>query len=114
MQQLGAMSDTDRSYETMRSDFGLNTPPSPARGEFRKKAGLSAGALLLTGSLIGWSASAIGPSGNVRASGPAATPIAASAATRTIGSSADSYAPLVEQVSPAVVTVMSERRIRNT
>jgi Do/DeqQ family serine protease len=69
---------------------------------------------LLTGSLIGWSASAIGPSGEVRAATSNGTTATATAASRTIGASADSYAPLVEQVSPAVVTVTSERRIRNT
>ncbi len=43
----------------MHSDFSQDAPPSPKRGTFMK-AGLSAGALLLTGSLVGWSASAIG------------------------------------------------------
>ena len=44
----------------MHPDANQTSPPSPARGGFRLKAGLSAGVLLLTGSLIGWSASAVG------------------------------------------------------
>ena len=99
----------------MHQDF---TTPGPAgqRTAFRMKAGLSACALLLTGSLIGWSASAAGAGSG---SAPAATPpapaaVAAGAAARTIGGGADSYAPLVQQVAPAVVTVRSERRVRMT
>ena len=33
---------------------------------------------------------------------------------RTVGASADSYAPLVDQIAPAVVTVTSERRVQLT
>ena len=98
----------------MHPEFN-QTPPAPSGGGFRMKAGLSAGALILTGSLIGWSASAIG-AGPSPAPAPLLAPIAGPAAAggRTIGASADSYAPLVEQISPAVVTVTSERRVRMT
>jgi Do/DeqQ family serine protease len=99
----------------MRPETSQLTPPSPARGGFRLKAGLSAGALLLTGSLVGWSASAIGsgPSPEVRPAASATTAVAPGA-ERTIGASADSYAPLVEQIAPAVVTVKSQRLVRAT
>jgi serine protease Do len=97
----------------MYSDFSQNVPPTPNRGRFMK-AGLSAGALLLTGSLVGWSASAIGAG---TSPAPAKAPAAATtpAATgRIIGASADTYAPLVEQIAPAVVTVTSERQVHLT
>jgi serine protease Do len=99
----------------MNPDFSQNVTPSPTRGGFRMKAGLSAGALLLTGSLIGWSVSAIG-AGSAPAPAPVPAPIAAPAAApaRTIGAGADSYAPLVDQIAPAVVTVTSERRVQLT
>jgi Do/DeqQ family serine protease len=77
------------------------------------KAGLSAGVLLLTGSLIGWSASAVG-AGSASPAAPAPIVAPAAAAARTLGAGADTYAPLVEQISPAVVTVTSERRVRMT
>ena len=38
---------------------------------------------------------------------------AAPAASRTIGAAGDSYAPIVEQTSPAVVTIRSDRTITN-
>jgi serine protease Do len=98
----------------MQSEFN-QTPPAPTRGAFRTKAGLSAGALILTGSLVGWSAAAIG-AGPSPSPVPAPAPVAApaGAGSRTIGASADSYAPLVDQIAPAVVTVTSERRVRMT
>ena len=96
----------------MHSDFSQSVPPSPKQGRFIK-AGLSAGALLLTGSLVGWSASAIGAG---TSPAPAPAPVAARAAApgRTVGASADSYAPLVDQIAPTVVTVTSERRVQLT
>ena len=96
----------------MHSDLSQNVPPSPKRGSIMK-AGLSAGALLLTGSLVGWSASAIG-AGTSPAPAPASIAAPAAAAGRTVGASADSYAPLVDQIAPAVVTVTSERRVQLT
>ena len=95
----------------MHSDFSQHVPSLRGTGFRLQKAGLSAGALLLTGSLVGWSASAIGAGtvAGARASAPVAAP--AAAAGRTIGASADSYAALVDQIAPAVVTVTSERRV---
>src|SRR5215218_7223440 len=101
----------------MGADNSYQTPQPGRSGGFGVKAGLSAGALILTGSLIGWSASAIGagPSPAPVPAAPISAPAApAAAAGRTIGASADSYAPLVEQIAPAVVTVTSERRVRQT
>jgi Do/DeqQ family serine protease len=99
----------------MRADNSYQTRQPGRGGRFGIKAGLSAGALILSGSLIGWSASAIG-AGSSPAPAPAAAPISAPAvaAARTIGAGGDTYAPLVEQVAPAVVTVTSERRVRTT
>ncbi len=77
----------------------------------RRKAGwraASAVALLLTGSVIGWSASdGFGPTASAAPCGrlpPAAAPAPLATA---------SYAGVVEQVTPAVVTIRSERRVRN-
>jgi Do/DeqQ family serine protease len=72
--------------------------------------GAAAGALLLTGSIVGWTAGGAG-AGKVAAAPehPAAAP---TAAARTIGAGGDSYAPLVEQTAPAVVTIRSERTAR--
>jgi Do/DeqQ family serine protease len=75
----------------------------------RQRTGLAAGALLLTGSLIGWTAS--GP-GTTATAAPA-TPSAPSAAARIDPAVGGSYAGIVEQVAPAVVTIRSERRVRN-
>jgi serine protease Do len=78
----------------------------------RVKAGLAAGALLLTGSLIGWSAAAGGAASAASAPGaPATATVAEGAASRTLGGAVDSYASVVEKVSPAVVTIRSERRV---
>jgi S1-C subfamily serine protease len=78
----------------------------------RVKAGLAAGALLLTGSLIGWSAAAGGAASAAPAPGvPATATVAEGAASRTIGGAVDSYASIVEKVSPAVVTIRSERKV---
>ena len=78
----------------------------------RVKAGLAAGALLLTGSLIGWSAAAGGAASAAPAPGvPAIATVAEGAASRTIGGAVDSYASIVEKVSPAVVTIRSERKV---
>ncbi len=72
---------------------------------------MSAGALLLAGSLVGWTAAdAVGTS----AAGVPPPPVAAAAgaAARTIGAGGDSYAPLVARIVPAVVTIRSEKRVR--
>jgi serine protease Do len=73
---------------------------------------LTAGALLLAGCLAGWTAAdAVGTSAAAVTSAPAAAPAGASA--RTIGAGVDSYAPIVDRIAPAVVTIRSEKRIRN-
>jgi serine protease Do len=77
---------------------------------FRNKASVAAGALLLTGSLIGWTAAGLG-AGNTSAATVESKP-AAAAGPRVVGGGVDSYAALVDRISPAVVTIRSERRIR--
>jgi Do/DeqQ family serine protease len=85
--------------------------PEGRRRTFSARMGAAAGALLLTGSLVGWTAAGSG-AGNVAAAPdhPAAAP--AATAARTIGAGGDSYAPLVEQTAPAVVTIRSERTVK--
>jgi serine protease Do len=87
--------------------------PRDGRGGFRARMAAGAGALLLTGSLVGWTAAGSG-AGNVAAapSHPVAA-VPAAAASRTIGAGGDSYAPVVEQTSPSVVTIRSERTVKN-
>src|SRR5688572_16804135 len=78
----------------------------------RRKAGLTAGALLLAGSIAGWTAAdAVGTSAAAVTAPPAAaTP--AGADLRTIGAGVDSYASIVDRIAPAVVTIRSEKRIQ--
>jgi Do/DeqQ family serine protease len=85
--------------------------PEGRRRTFSARMGAAAGALLLTGSLVGWTAAGSG-AGNVAAAPD--RPVAAPAATaaRTIGAGGDSYAPLVEETAPAVVTIRSERTVK--
>ena len=74
-----------------------------------QRTGTAAGALLLTGALIGWTISPSGTAAATTSGAPAAAPIlAADPATPGAG-----YAPVVERIAPAVVTVRSERRARN-
>jgi serine protease Do len=72
------------------------------------KTGSAAAALLLTGSLIGWSAS----SGGVSTAAVAA-PVAPARVEAPAPVINGSYAGVVERISPAVVTIRSERRTRN-
>ena len=73
---------------------------------FRHRTGAAAAALLLTGSLVGWSASGTGTAAAV-------TPApAASAAAADLLPAGGTYAGVVERVSPAVVTIRSEREVR--
>jgi serine protease Do len=74
----------------------------------RHRASAAAGALLLTGSLIGWTA-ASGPATTAVAA-PSAPPAAAVLASPAAGAS---YAGIVDQITPADDTVRSERRVRN-
>jgi Do/DeqQ family serine protease len=68
-------------------------------------------ALLLTGSVIGWTASSeIGPTAAAAPVPVAAAPAPAPAPPPTAGTS---YAGVVDQITPAVVTIRSERRVRN-
>ena len=100
----------------MRADYDSREGTARERRGFGLRAGLAASALLLTGSLIGWSVSAIGAgtfagiSPAPATSAPVAAPVVAP--DRVIGAGNDSYAGLVDQVAPAVVTVRSERRVR--
>jgi serine protease Do len=82
--------------------------PGQRRG-LRARAGVAAGALLLAGSIAGWTAGTSG-AGSV-----AATPVSPvpTAADRVIGAGGDSYAGIVDTISPAVVTIRSERKVRN-
>jgi serine protease Do len=82
------------------------------RSAFRARMGAAAAALLLTGSLVGWTAAGSGV-GNVAAAPTRTAAIAPeSAAARTIGAGGDSYAPVVEQTAPAVVTIRSDRTVK--
>jgi Do/DeqQ family serine protease len=70
-------------------------------------------ALLLTGSVIGWTASsAIGPTA-AAAPAPVAAASAPAPAPAPLPSAGTSYASVVDQITPAVVTIRSERRVRN-
>jgi serine protease Do len=95
----------------MNTDINNNPQPTRWRASRRRKKGFTAGALLLAGSLAGWTAA-----DSVRTTAAAAPPAPAAAASgaaaRTIGAGGDSYAPLVERIVPAVVTIRSERRVR--
>ena len=82
---------------------------SPRRRTAGWRATGAAAALLLTGSVIGWTASdGFGPTASAAPAAPAAAAAAAPAPLATA-----SYAGVVEQVTPAVVTIRSERRVRN-
>ena len=88
--------------------------PAPASRTGRRltagRGTAAAVALLLTGSVIGWSASSeVGPAA---AAAPAPSAAAASAPAPLPGAAA-SYAGVVDQIIPAVVTIRSERRVRN-
>jgi Do/DeqQ family serine protease len=88
------------------------TSATPRRTVRRAGLGAAAGALLFLGSVAGWTAAGSGyGSASAAPSAPAAS-IASTAADRTIGASKDSYAGVVDQVSPAVVTIRAERRTR--
>jgi serine protease Do len=85
------------------------------RWNIRNKTGAAAAALLLTGSLIGWTAADLGTASASPTSTTKRTAVEASSNsavapdTRAAGAS---YAGVVDQVAPAVVTIRSERRVR--
>ena len=68
-------------------------------------------ALVLTGALAGWSAGDMGVS---NAATPAATAASERRVERTDTGATASYAPVVERVTPAVVTIRSQRTIRTS
>ena len=74
------------------------------------RKGVAAGAMLLTGALLGYTAA---PDAKATATSPAAAAAReAGAISRTLGPATHSYANVVESVTPAVVTVRSEHRVR--
>ena len=87
------------------------TVKSPAeRKAFRRGAGVAAGAVMLAGSLVGWTV-ADSSAMDAFTSAPAAI-VADTTVSPVIGAPNASYAPIVERLAPAVVTVRSERRAR--
>jgi serine protease Do len=89
--------DVIRRRRTVNSYF----PP------LRHRLAAVAAASALVVSVAAWNTSGAGPAVTV-----AAAPVPG-AADRVIGSGTDSYAPVVSQVAPAVVTIRSERRARS-
>jgi serine protease Do len=75
------------------------------------RTGTTAAALLLTGSLIGWTASKSSTTTAVAAPAPAVSAAASTAAAAP--TLPGTYAGIVDQIAPAVVTIRSERRTRN-
>jgi serine protease Do len=90
------------------NDYQDSTPARRARGWARSGRGTAVGAaLLLAGSVFGWTASS--KVGLTASAAPAPTAAAVPAAAPAPGS----YAGVVDHVTPAVVTVRMERRVRN-
>ena len=90
----------------------MNThfPGQPRRvGAMRRRIVAVAAAAALAASAAVWSVSGPAAANSVAV---AATPAAVN--DRAAAPAVDSYAPVVSKVAPAVVTVRSERRIRNT
>jgi Do/DeqQ family serine protease len=75
------------------------------------KRAASGTALLLAGSLFGWTASGLGGADvAARSTSPASPPVVETLAN----GAAASYADIVDRVAPAVVTIRSERTVRMT
>ena len=90
----------------MYSDHIFIGPRGGGRRALRYRVAAAAGALLLTGSLAGWSAARTGAA-------ETATPMApAVGVERAANGAVESYAGIVQRVSPAVVTIQSERRVK--
>ncbi len=81
------------------------------RSSRRKVTALGA-AVLAAGSLTAWQAHGSDVAVPATPRVVASSAPAAGAAARTIGAGTDSYAPVVANVAPAVVTIRSERRVR--
>ena len=71
-------------------------------------------AALASASVLAVAAAVWSSGGTTAAANAPPVPAAVDAADRVIGSSTDSYAPIVTKVAPAVVTVRSEHRVRTT
>jgi Do/DeqQ family serine protease len=92
----------------MRSDYLKIGPASTGRGVTGRRAAFGT-ALLLAGSVFGWTASGLG-SEEITAASPANPPVV----ERLDDGTAASYADIVDRVAPAVVTIRSERLVRLT
>ena len=91
----------------MRTDYiKIPASPEPRARQTRGKRAAAGTALLLAGSLFGWTASGFGSE-----EAPVVPPPVVEAMAN--GAPA-SYAPIVERVAPAVVTIRSERMVRMT
>ena len=90
----------------MASDFIKIGGAPPARPRHRNRVAAAATALLLTGGAIGWTAAERG-TGSVTAS------VETPAIERAVDPVPGTYAPIVDRVAPAVVTIRSERLVRN-
>ena len=77
----------------------------------RTKSAAVGTAMLFTGALFGWSAGDLGVSS---AATPTTTTAIERGVERTDTGAPASYAPIVERVTPAVVTIRSERTIRTS
>ena len=91
----------------MNSDFTYIGGPAAAPSKWRQKWAAAGTALLLTGGLVGWTAAERG-TGIVGAANETPAPV-----ERKIDPAAGTYAPVVERVAPAVVTIRSERMVRS-
>ena len=78
-----------------------------AEGQRRHRSAVFGAVLLLTGSIAGWTAS------DSWTSSAAAVTEAAPAVERLENGAIASYAPVVDRVAPAVVTIRSERMVRS-
>jgi S1-C subfamily serine protease len=93
---------------TMRSDYLKIGPASTGGGVTGRRAAFGM-ALLLAGSVFGWTANGLG-SEEITAASPANPPVV----ERLDDGTAASYADIVDRVAPAVVTIRSERLVSLT
>ena len=88
--------------------------PEPARsrtGALRRRLAAVTAASVVAVSAAAWSVSGTAATA---AGSTAPAPAAPLAADRVIGNGTDSYAPVIARVAPAVVTIRSEQRVRQT